>query len=420
MLHEYGASSAQYAPERIAAYDRLLSWSALGGGAIGFYAWYWTDAEPAAFRRAPYVRMPHETQFGVTEHAGVLRPRGRVLGQLAQTLTDPGLDLVATTADGPWAVAAISVPQEYAHPYDPAGFGLDGAASGAYRPAERDWYPDRVVATLVRGRLNAIVLADRAGIAGLPPRDLDDAPPDAALLLPAPLTTSTNSLWHVRTGLWDRLPELTARGGVVYLSCSAETAIPELARLAGVRILDRAPVTEPTVLKFVEPWGAAGPGDVIRIPAGGADPHLRGVLLEPLDARVVAVDGAGRPALTCVDRGTGAVVVCGYPIELLLAGIEPPIRAHHPRPRRGRAYRPGRRSGRDHQPRRRLGHRAGQLHHPVRAAVGGPGCHRDLAGRPDHPARARGRPADLAGPGVIRHVSGVSGPVGRTRAGWTP
>ena len=68
MLHEYGVSSAQFDPDLAAAYDRLLAWSSFGRGSIGFLAWCWTDAEPAAYRRAPYVRQPHETQFGVTDH----------------------------------------------------------------------------------------------------------------------------------------------------------------------------------------------------------------------------------------------------------------------------------------------------------------------------------------------------------------
>ena len=89
MVHEYGASSTQFAPELIAAYDRLLSWSSFGRGAIGFFPWCWTDAEPAAYDRAPYVRMPHETQFGVTDHTGAPRPRARVLGDLAATLCPP-------------------------------------------------------------------------------------------------------------------------------------------------------------------------------------------------------------------------------------------------------------------------------------------------------------------------------------------
>ena len=130
MVHEYGASSAQFDPEAIAAYDRLLSWSSLGRGATGFFAWCWTDAEPAAYSRAPYVRQPHETQFGVTDHQGRLRPRGRVLVELAQTVGHLPLEDLAAAGPTP-ARAALMVPHEFVRPFDPAAFGLD-APSGLY------------------------------------------------------------------------------------------------------------------------------------------------------------------------------------------------------------------------------------------------------------------------------------------------
>ncbi len=164
MLHEYGASSAQFDPERVAAYDRLLAWSALGRGSIGALAWCWTDAAPAAFDRAPYVRQPHETQFGVTDQDGRLRPRGRVLADLRATIRAVGHELGGLAGDGPVPGAAIPVPHEYARPYDPAGYGLDRAPAGPYEPAERVWTPERDPRPLVRAWLNAFVLAARAGV----------------------------------------------------------------------------------------------------------------------------------------------------------------------------------------------------------------------------------------------------------------
>ncbi len=119
MLHEFGASSANFDPEAIAAYDRLLEWSSLGRGATGYFAWCWTDAEPSAYRRAPYVRQPHETQFGVTDHRGNLRPRGKVLSELAATVATLDLDGLASAGPGP-ATTAIIVPHEYVRPDDPA------------------------------------------------------------------------------------------------------------------------------------------------------------------------------------------------------------------------------------------------------------------------------------------------------------
>ena len=320
MVHEYGASAAQFDPERIAAHDRLLAWSSLGRGAIGFFAWCWTDAEPAAFGRAPYVRQAHETQFGVTEWNGTLRPRGRVLGELAATVR--GLPLDALAGDGPWASVAIPVPHEFVRPYDPVAFGLEGPPAGLYTPAEQAWTPTRSPGPLVAAWLNAFVLAARAGLSAAFPRErLDGRWPEARLvLLPAPLAATSSSLHRVRTSWWSGAADHFARGGSVYVSCSADVAIPEMAPLLGARIIDRAPAGVPPVLRFVLPWGPFAPGDELVLPPGDGTLMTGSVLLAPAaGSHVVAVDATGEPALVLAERGPGRSVVCAHPVELLLA-----------------------------------------------------------------------------------------------------
>lgn len=336
MLHEYGASSTQFAPERIADYDRLLCWSSFGRGAVGFYAWCWIDADPEAFRRAPYVRMPHETQFGVLTHEGQDRPRRAVLTGLASVFE--ALDLDGLASDGPRTDASILVPHEYAHPYDPDAYGLDNAPSGPYTPAERAWNPTRDVAPLVRGWLNAFVLAARAGLSvDFPREQLDGSWPTTPLVLaPAPLTATTDSLLHLRTSTWSSALSYVQTGGSLYLSCSAETAIPELAELAGVSIADRAPVASEVRLTFVAKFGDLDVGEVLVIPSGSKDLHLRGVCLDVTDAQVLAVDSRGLPALTRATRGRGSVTVCAYPVELLEAEVPD---AHSPQETLWRLYR---------------------------------------------------------------------------------
>src|SRR4029453_18512620 len=108
-----------------------LEWSSLGRGATGYFAWCWTDAEPSAYRRAPYVRQPHETQFGVTDNRGNLRPRGKVLSELAATVATLDLDGLASAGPGP-ATTAIIVPHEYVRPDDPPAYGFAGRASGLF------------------------------------------------------------------------------------------------------------------------------------------------------------------------------------------------------------------------------------------------------------------------------------------------
>lgn len=323
-VHEYGASSAQFDPGSIAAYDRLTAWSSFGRGATGYWAWCWTDAEPSAWTRAPYVRQPHETQFGVTEHTGELRPRGRVLAELASALN--GLDLAAYASDGPApSPVATVVPHEYVRPYDETAFGLGGAPAGPYVPAETAWAPERDVRPLVRAWLNAFVMASRAGATVSFPREtLDDVWPEVRLLLlPAPLASTSSSLLHVRTSFWRGAPAFFARGGTLYLSCSADVAIPEMDGIAGCRVADRAPADGPVVLRFVQDWGPLHAGDELIVPVTQAGPdhdlHRRGVRLELSDARPVAVDAHGHPALVMAERGSGRAVTCAYPVELLLA-----------------------------------------------------------------------------------------------------
>ncbi len=320
MLHEYGASSAQFDPAAIAAHDRLLAWSAVGRGAIGVLPWCWTDAEPDAHRRAPYVRQPHETQFGLTDARGALRPRGRVLAELARSIR--GLDLDAYAGHGPEPpVAAILVPREYARPWDRAAFGLGDAPAGSYVPAEQSLHPIPDARPLVGAWLNAFVLASRAGIAPAFPRErFDDGWPDVRLLLlPAPLASTTVTLWHVRTSFWRGARAFFARGGTLYLSLSSDCAIPDMDELAGCRIADRAPLDEPPVLRFVAPWGPFRAGDELPLPRGDAGLATRGVRLRVSDAEVLAVDAGGSPALTLARRSSGLAVACAFPAELLLA-----------------------------------------------------------------------------------------------------
>lgn len=321
MVHEFGAPSCQFTPEVVRDYDHLQCWSSFGAGAIGFYAWCWADAENAAYRRAPYVRMPHETQFGLVDSTGKKRPRLDSLVQIRRLVNS--FDLDALAGKGPWCPASIPVPHEYVHPWDEAAYGLDEGKAGPYVPAEKAWDPERDVKPLVRGWLNAYVMAARAGLpAAFPREQLDDQwPTTPVVLLPAPLTTTTNSLLHMRTSFWDGAEEYVRRGGTLYLSCSADTAIPELQTFAGVRIRDRAPVEEELLLRVTHPFAGLDIGDEIRMRAGSADLHVRGVELEVEDALVLARTQSGLPALTLARRGEGACVLCAYPIELLEAAI---------------------------------------------------------------------------------------------------
>lgn len=319
MIHEFGASSTQQSPEVIAHYDHLSCWSGFGAGAIGFYAWCWIDAEADAYRRAPYVRMPHETQFGLVDADNAPRPRLISLSDLRTCLAS--MDLEHLASHGPDALASIPVPREYAHPYARENYGLDDAPAGPYVPSEQSWDSTRDVKPLIRGLLNAFVYSERAGMPVQFPRETLDGtwPTTPVTLIPAPLTSTTNSLLHMRTSFWQGTSKYVSGGGVLYLSLSSESAIPELHRFAGVRIKDRAPVDEDLRLAVVRPFGGFVVGDELTVPGGCASLHRRGVELELEGAEVLARTAKGAPALTLFTRGSGAVVVSAYPIELMAA-----------------------------------------------------------------------------------------------------
>ena len=257
----------------------------------------------------------------MTDHQGTLRPRGRVLAEMATVLSLLGDDLDDLAGDGPIGRAVIPVPHEYVRPYDPAGFGLGDAPAGTYEPAERTWTPERDHRPLVRAWLNGFVMAARAGLSVAFEREsLDDRWPEIPLLLaPAPLTSTTSSLSHVRTSFWQGAPEHFARGGALWLSMAADAALPEMTVLAGCHLADRAPADRPGVLRFVRPWGPFADGEELVLPDGDGSLATRWARLAVDDAEVVALDADGGPGLTVARRGSGLAVTCAAPVELLLA-----------------------------------------------------------------------------------------------------
>jgi len=123
MVQEIGASSAQYDPEEIAKFLRASLYSGLGAGANGFLLWCYTDAAPEQFHKVPYLRSPHETQFGLTTWNGKDRPSAKMFKDFEDIVAK--LDL--TGIEPAPAEAGIIVPYEWSKPHgDFSHFGLSG------------------------------------------------------------------------------------------------------------------------------------------------------------------------------------------------------------------------------------------------------------------------------------------------------
>jgi endo-1,4-beta-mannosidase len=98
MIQELGAGSAQYSPERVAIFDRVTMYPGLAAGANGFLLWCYTDAAPQQLDRVPYLRAPHEAQFGLTTWDRQDRPRAKGFSEFATAVEQMDLGGLAPAA----------------------------------------------------------------------------------------------------------------------------------------------------------------------------------------------------------------------------------------------------------------------------------------------------------------------------------
>ncbi|MBA6436201.1 cellulase family glycosylhydrolase [Streptomyces sp. GMR22] len=299
VLEEFGLSTDTVSDRNAAVYYRQTLHNSLLGGATGWIAWNNTDYDDL-WDRSPYDHHPFEMHFGITDHTGAPKAPLLELAAFAEVLR--AVDFAhCRRAD---ADAALVVPAflERGYPYS--------------RPADRP---------LIFTSLHQSYVATRA--ADLPvglTREADGLPGDAALyLLPATrqLTTRTRR----------ELERRAHAGATVYLSfCSGEhpgTRGPwfdDLDGLFGVELQLSYGVAEPIEddvleMTFTEDFGGLTAGTSLRFPVAGNEDSRAYLPVVPRDARVVAVDAHGRPALLVRDTGRGRTVLATYPLEHMAA-----------------------------------------------------------------------------------------------------
>lgn len=315
MIHEFGSSSAQYSPERIAQFDRVTMYSGLAAGACGFLPWCYTDAAPGLYKRVPYLRAPHETQFGLTTWDGQDRPRGRELRNFSAVLSQMNLEGIEPAP----GEAALIVPNEWAKPHGNAGrFGLTGTGAIPYTPVQDGYDMSETNVWLTRSLLNTFILARRAGLKVDMPREYTPWQSHPLLLLPSPLTSTERNIAHVHTAFWDEVRAYVHEGGVAYASLCADAAIPEMADLFGASLADHLHADE-VAITLTAPFGGLPVGTVFHYQANPADPKHWPATLEVSTGQVIATDGAGRPALVAHAAGRGKTLVSAYPLEAYVA-----------------------------------------------------------------------------------------------------
>ena len=326
MIHEMGGSTAQYAPEKVATYDRLMMYSGLGAGSIGFDLWCYTDASPEQYRKAPYLRTPQETQWGMTSWDRQDKPLAREFRKFSRVLNQ--LDL-AGIRPAP-AEIGIVIPDEWAKPHgDFSHLGLTGPETIPYVSLmDEDAVPGQPHSSaasenawLMGSALSTFILARRAGLHADFPRELSDWDKRSMLFMPSPLTsTGDKFLVHVHTDFYEKARAYVENGGFLYASVAADAAIPHMEDLFGARLVDRVTASDVT-LNVIAPLGNLKPGDTFHFHVPAANPRYWGSALDVKGGTVIAVDQDGRPALVANQLGKGKTLVCAYPIEAYVAAI---------------------------------------------------------------------------------------------------
>lgn len=321
MVQEMGASSAQYSPENIVAFDQVSLYSALGAGANGFLLWCYTDAAPEQYKKVPYLRSPHETQFGLTTWDRQMRPQGLAFQSFSKIVARMDLhELRLPTAD-----AAIVIPEEWSRTHgDFSRFGLKGPEVTPYVSVSeggavngQDPTPYDGNQWVMSSTLSAFILAHRAGLTPALPREATHWEQYPLVLLPSPLTATDPVFVHLHTDFWERARAYVQAGGVLYASLAANAAIPEMSSLFGARMTDTVVSSEVT-LKIVKPFGGLKAGEGFHFTLPGAAAKFWGTGLQVSDGEVIAVDQDNRPALIAHRFGKGRTLLSAYPIEAWL------------------------------------------------------------------------------------------------------
>lgn len=318
MVQEFGASSAQFTPERIARYYNTMMYSALGSGAHGLVAWCFTDAEEATWSRVPYLRCPHETQFGVTDARKQARPAGEELRKLSRVLSQMEFGSISL----PLLQAGIIVPHEFAYGPDYSRYGINEPHLSLYISAEEAWVEKRErrsgVVLPVSSWLSAFILAKEAHLEVGFPREYDSWEKLPLILLPSPLTSTSLSFNHVHTTFWRRAQRYVEAGGTLYASLSGDAAIPEMEDLFGASLEDRIIPRGWAEIEMVEDFHGLKKGQRFRYQVGPS-PADMGYLLRVRAGEIIAIDQEGNPVIVAHSLGQGRTLLSAYPLEHYLA-----------------------------------------------------------------------------------------------------
>jgi endo-1,4-beta-mannosidase len=297
VMEEFGVST-DFADEDAAAdyYRQVLHTTALAG-ATGWIAWNNTDFDLPD--QDPYRHHPFELHFGITTADGT--PKAPLLEMRRFRRFAEEVDLAACVRPASDVAIVVSSYLEVDYPFVE--------------------YPDRRVLRDVL--LQSYVSARLADLAPAMVRELDRVPASRLIIVP-----STKALL---APTWRALEAAAAAGSTVLVTYSAGEAPvqrgpwhPGFDRFFGVRRRLRYGLADPVLddtlrWTLVEDVGNLAAGTELAFRAAGTPDGRVFVPVEAVDAKVLATDAEGRPALVARTVGQGRIVLATAPVEYFAA-----------------------------------------------------------------------------------------------------
>ena len=297
VLEEFGVSSAYASDAHGAVSYRHALHGSLLAGATGWIGWNNTDFDCVG--QDPYRHHAFELTFGVTRVDGTPKPALEELAAFRAVLD--AVDVPRCRRPETGNTLLVSSYLEVEHPM------VEPADRHALRPI----------------LLQAYVAARAADLGVRMAREVDGIPDAPLLIVP-----STKQLLGPS---WLELEQRARDGATVYVSYFAGPVgvhrgmwHPDLNAFFGVEHRLRYGMIDPVEGDAVTwtlqaAFGDLAEGDRLSFAVAGSE-HGRAFLpLEPVDADVLAVDDAGRPALVERRVGAGRILLSAYPVEYLAA-----------------------------------------------------------------------------------------------------
>ena len=297
VLEEFGVTSSFVSDEHAGDYYRQVLHTSLLAGAVGWISWNNTDFDLTD--QDPYRHHPFELNFGITRTDGTPKAPLLELQNFRQVLD--GIEVERCERSPSDVAIVVSSYLETGYPFT----------------IEEERAAVRSVL------LQSYVAAKEADLGPALVREVDGIPEASLVLVP-----STKQL----TGpAWEALEDRAREGALVYVSyfpgnVPAQRGLwhPSPEKFFGVESRLRYglvdPIEDDTVSwTFEEDFGGIRAGESLTFRVAGNE-HGRAFLPVRLtEARVLATDEHGRPALLEREVGEGSIVLSTYPLEYLAA-----------------------------------------------------------------------------------------------------